>query len=110
MLQEVGQQAVAQKGLGDRVNLGGEGAPLLLAQTQALLGFFEKDLDGPAARTFVHHLGRGQGPPDRVSKSGSLYPLVKTMAPWRPLLQVTGTRRRESPKAAALTRLCLWTR
>ena len=55
-LQEVGQQAVTKKGLGDGEHLGGEGAPLFLAQTQALLGFFEKDLNGPAAQILLHHL------------------------------------------------------
>jgi hypothetical protein len=42
VLQEVGQQAVTKKGLGDRENLGGEGVPLFLTQTQALLSFLKK--------------------------------------------------------------------
>jgi len=60
VLQEIGQQAVTEKGLGNRVNLGGEGTTLLLAQPQALLGFFEKDLNGPAAQILLHP-GGGEG-------------------------------------------------
>jgi hypothetical protein len=47
VLQEIGQEAVTEKILGDRERLGREGPALLLAQAQALLGFFEEDLNGP---------------------------------------------------------------
>lgn len=48
LLQEVGQHAIAHKGLGYRKDLGGKGAALFLAEAEALFCFFEKDLNGPA--------------------------------------------------------------
>ena len=56
MLQEVGQQAGAAEGLDHGEHLGGKGMALFLAQPQARLGFFAKDLDGPPAQIFLHRL------------------------------------------------------
>jgi hypothetical protein len=47
-VEEIGQDAVAEKRLGCGVDLGGEATALLLAEAESLFGFFEKDLNGPA--------------------------------------------------------------
>lgn len=52
MLQQVGQQAVTEKGFEDREHLSRKGMALLLAQPQALLGFLEEHSMAPRPRYF----------------------------------------------------------